>query len=195
MSHCRRVWVFLLIVFLLGGCGAKVPHQIAPEYAKRGVRLLAVLPVENETANPTAAGMLRAKLVEELHFKGYPRIPLKMIDDALAGAAPLGGGRITPQRFGQLVKVDAVLYATLKEAQMGSGVLFGRTLVDAEFELRSVRTGESLWQVRYRTSHHHFGFSRRNIELKASQVYEEAVQEVVGKVLSTLPDADEAPAT
>lgn len=190
MSHLQRLLGLLLIFSLLGGCGAKVPHQIVSEYAKRGLRVVAVLPAEIESGDPAAARMLREKLVDELHFKGYPRVPFNLIDAALAGAAAVPGGRITPQEFGRFLKVDALLYATLKEGRMGSGILFGRTLVDAEFELRSVRTGESLWRVRYASSHRHFGISRKSIELKASQVYEEAVQEVVGKALSTLPDAD-----
>jgi len=193
MNHLRRLLVLLMIFFFLGGCGAKVPHQIVPEYAKRALKLVAVLPVQNEAGDATAAEMLRVRIVDELHFKGYPRVPLKMIDDALAGAGRAADGQITPQNFGRLLKVDAVLYVTLKEGQMGSGILFGRTLVDAEFELRSVRTGESLWQTRYKASHHHFGFTRKSIELKASRVIEAAVEEVVGKALSTLPDADEAP--
>ena len=192
MNHLRRLLGLFLVFSLLGGCGAKIPHQIVSEYEKRGLRLIAVLPVENESGDPAAAAMLRDKLVEELYFKGYPKVPLKMIDDALAAVSAAGGGPVTPQAFGRFLKVDAVLYATLKKGQMGSGILFSRTLVEAEFELRGVSSGENLWQTRYGTSYYHFGLFRKSVELKASQVYEAAILEVVVKALATLPDTDEA---
>jgi hypothetical protein len=193
MNHLRRLLGLFLVLSFLAGCGTKIPHQIVPEYEKRALRLIAVLPVENESGDPAAAAMLRDKLVEELYFKGYPKVPLKMVDDALAAFSAAGSGPLTPQAFGRFLQVDAVLYATLKKGQMGSGILFSRTLAEAEFELRSVRSGESLWQTRYGTSYSHFGFFRKSVELKASRVYEAAILEVVMKALSTLPDAGEAP--
>ncbi|MCK7514452.1 MAG: hypothetical protein MZV70_67520 [Desulfobacterales bacterium] len=44
--------------------------------------------------NPTmcTASVLRVKLVEELYFKGYPKIPPKWIDERLA-LAPKDGGK------------------------------------------------------------------------------------------------------
>ncbi len=76
----------------MAGCAAKIPHVIMPDYAKRGTRLIAVMPVRNSTSDPKSAEMLRAKLVEELYFKGYPRIPLKVIDEKMAGTVLAGDG-------------------------------------------------------------------------------------------------------
>ncbi len=78
-----------------------------------------------------------------------------------------------------MLKVDAVLYPTLNESRMGSGIIYAATAVEAEFELFSAKTGESLWRVQYRVVYRNYGFSRKQVELKSSQVYEPAIQEVV----------------
>jgi hypothetical protein len=192
MAKVLRLFLVLLILFFSNGCAAKIPHMIVTEYAKRGTRFIAVLPVQNGSSDQRAAEMLRNRLVDELYFKGYPRIPLKLIDDRMADISAAGGEKATPKSLGETLNVDAVLYTTLREGRMGQGIVYARTVVDAEFELRSAKTGESLWHVQYRTVYHHFGFSRRQLELKTSQVYEPAIQELVTRVLLTLPDGTDA---
>jgi hypothetical protein len=195
MAETLRLFLLSLILCFFTGCAAQIPHRIIPEYAKRGTRLIAVLPVQNSSSDQRAAEMLRKKLVEELYLKGYPRIPLKAIDDQIAEFSTAGGQRIDAKSFGERLGMDAVLYTTLKEGRVGQGIIYARTVVDAEFELRSAKTGESLWHVEYRAVYHHYGFSRRQLELKASQVYEPAIQEVLTQVLSTLPDGPDAAGT
>jgi hypothetical protein len=191
MVKTFRLFLLLLILCFFTGCAAKVPHRIVPEYAKRGTRLIAVLPVLSSPSDQGAAEMLRSKLVEELYMKGYPRIPPKAIDDRVAGLSTAAGEH-TAKTLGERLGVDAVLYVTLKEGTMGQGIVYARTVVDAEFELRSAKTGESLWHVQYRTVYHHYGFTRKQLELQASHVYEPAIQEVVTQALSTLPDGPDA---
>ena len=171
------------------GCAAKIPHTLVSEYAKLGTKLIAVVPVQSDSADRKAAEMLRDKLVEELYFKGYPKVPTRLIDERLAGNKTADGIKLSPASIGEILKVDAVLYATLKEGRIGKGLFYAPTTVDAEFEMRSAKTGESLWRVQYRIVYRHYGFSHRQMELKASQDYEPAIQEVVIKALSTLPDA------
>ncbi len=185
-----RRWLLLGVFFFIAGCAAKIPHAIVPDYAKRGTRLIAVMPVVSGSADPRAAVMLREKLVEELYFKGYPKIPPKAIDEKLAGVS--AGGEIPPTRVGELLRVDAVLYARVKEAGTTRALFYAPTTVDVEFELKSARTGESLWRVQYRMTHRHFAFTRKQVELKSSQVFEPAIHGVVTRALSTLPDISDA---
>jgi hypothetical protein len=187
----RRLSLFLVLL-CLGGCAAKIPHVIVSDYDKRGTRLIAVLPVSGSFPDQKSAEMLRAKLVEELYFKGYPKIPLNVIDEKLATMSLGKGERPDPKAVGEMLKVDAVLYPTLKESGMGSGNVYAATEVGGEFELRSAKTGESLWRTQYRVIHRNYGFSRKQVELKSSQVYEQALQEVVNRALETLPDGPDA---
>lgn len=192
MCKGMRLLLLLAVFFFFDGCAAKIPHAIVPDYGKRGTRLVAVMPIQNSPANAEIARLLRNKLVEELYFKGYPKIPPKVIDEKLAGVAAGGGGEVSPRLLGEMLNVDAVLYTTLKEVGTAVILFYAPTTVDVEFELRSARTGESLWRVHYRTTRRNYGFFRKQLELKTSQVFEPAIQEVVNKSLSTLPDGPDA---
>jgi hypothetical protein len=187
----RHVSLFLVLLCLVG-CTAKVPYVIVSDYDKRGTRLIAGMPVSGSLADRKSAEMLRAKLVEELYFKGYPKIPLNVIDERLATMSLGKGERPDPKTVGEMLKVDAVLYSTLKESGMGSGIVYAATEAGVECELLSAKTGESLWRAQYRVIHRNYGFSRKQVELKSSQVYEEAIQEVVNRALETLPDGPDA---
>jgi len=187
----RPLRLFLGVLFL-AGCAAKIPHVIVPDYDKQGTRLIAVMPVGSSLTDQKSAEMLRTKLVEELYFKGYPKIPLNVIDEKLATMSPGSGEKLDPKAVGEMLKVDALLYSRLKESGMGSGIIYAATTVDAEFELLSVKTGKRLWRVQHRVIYRNYGFSRRQVELKSSQVYEPALQEVVNRALETLPDGPDA---
>ena len=91
-----------------------------------------------------------------------------------------------------MLKVDAVLYSTLSESRMGSSILSASTVAEAEFELVCAKTGESLWRVRHREVYRNYGFTRKDLELKSSRVYEPAIQEVVTRAFETLPDGPDA---
>ena len=187
----RPLWLLLVLIFI-AGCAAKIPHAIVSDFGKKGTRLIAVMPVKNISSDAKSGVMLRAKLVEELYFKGYPRVPLRLIDEKLAGVSAGSEVEVSPQVVGEILKVDAALYPTLNESRMGSGILFASTVADAGFELRSTKTGEILWRVRHQEVYRNYGFSRKNLELKSSQVYEQAIDDVVNRALETLPDGPDA---
>jgi hypothetical protein len=60
------------------------------------------------------------------------------------------------------------------------------------FELRSAKTGETLWSYRNRTVKRNYGISREQLEMDSCQVYEPAMQEVVDKAMQTLPDGPDS---
>ncbi len=192
MVRTVRLLLLFLVVLFLAGCASKIPHVIVSDYDKRETRLIAVMPVSGSLPDQKSGELLRTKLVEELYFKGYPKIPLNLIDEKLATTSPGRGEKRDPKAIGEMLKVDAVLYPTLKEGGMGRGIVYATTTVGAEFELLSAKTGESLWGVQYRVSHRNYGFSRKELELKSSQVYESVIQEVVTRALETLPNGPDA---
>jgi hypothetical protein len=192
MVKAVNPFLYILMFVLLAGCAAKIPHVIVSDYGKRGMRLIAVMPVIKGSSDPKSAEMLRTKLVEELYFKGYPKIPVKVIDEKLAAVSPGGGGKVSPQVIGEMLHVDAVLYPVLKESGMGRGIFYAASAVEAEFELFSAKTGERLWRVQYRVVHRNWGISRKRLELKLSQAYEQTLQEMLNRALETLPDGPDA---
>lgn len=191
MANWLRPLLLLALIFV-AGCAAKIPHTIVPDFGQRGTKLIAVMPVKILSADAKSAAMFRAKLVEELYFKGYPRVPLRMVDERLAGVSAGSREEVAPQVVGELLKVDAALYPTLNESRMGSGLFYASTVAEAVFELRSTRTGEILWRVRHQEVFRSFGMTRRSVELRASQVFEKAIDGVISRALETLPDGPEA---
>ena len=107
----------IFIIFFLAGCSSMAPHTVAPDYAKKAIRLIALMPVENETSDQVAEKMLRGKMLDELYFKGYPKIPLEFIDLRLQNILKEDPGKkaglISPRTAGEALGVDALLYCTL----------------------------------------------------------------------------------
>lgn len=189
MTKILRALLWLAVLIFIAGCAAKIPHALIPDFGKKGVRLIAVMPVKSVSSDAASAVMLRAKLFEGLYFKGYPKIPLRLIDGKLAGVSAGSEVVVSPQVAGEILKVDAALYTTLHESRRGSGALYASTVAEAEFELRSAKTGEILWRVRHREVYRNYGFSSRDIALKSSKVYEQVIGDCVNKALQTLPDS------
>jgi hypothetical protein len=192
MVTISRLLSMSLVLIYIAGCSAKIPHAIVPNFGNKGTRLIAVMPVKNVLSDAKSGVMLRAKLVEALYFKGYQRIPLRLVDEKLVGVSAGSEVEVAPQVVGEILKVDAVLYVTLHESRRGSGILYASTVAEAEFELRSTKNGEILWRVRHREVFRNYGFSSHNMELKSSKVYEQAIGDCVNRALETLPDSPDA---
>ena len=184
--------VLLGIVFLFAGCGFRATHMIVPDYAKKATRLVVLMPVNDKANDKIAARMLREKMLEELYYKGYPKIPLDLVDAQLLKLDKVniknGEGNISPQAVGDLLTVDAVMYCTLSKSGMALHFLYAPTSVSASCELKSAKTGEILWRASYGVVERNFGYSRNDAQRKAVQVYEAAIQQVVNKFMETLPD-------
>ncbi len=184
--------VLLGLMFLSSGCSFQAPHTLVPDYAKKTIRLVALMPVENKSADKVAARMLREKMLDELYYKGYPKIPLEVIDMQLLklskGDTNITADKISPRAAGELLKVDAAMYCTLSESETAIHFVYAPTSFSASCELRSAKTEEILWKSRYGGVERNFGYSRYDVERKAVGVYEAAIQEIVNKVVETLPD-------
>lgn len=192
MVNVLRHLLLLPSIFLIVGCASKIPHALVPDFVKKGVKLIAVMPVKSLSSDATSGAMVRAKLMDELYFKGYPRIPLRSIDEKLAGISAGSEVAVSPQAVGVVLKADAALYTTLHESRKGRGFLYASTVVDAEFELRSTKTGEIIWRVRHRETFRNYGFSSHSTEMKSSKVYEQAIGDCVNRALETLPDSPDS---
>ena len=183
--------VLLGIVFLLAGCGFRATPATVPDYVKK-TRLVVLMPVDDKANDKTAARMLREKMLEELYYKGYPKIPLDLIDAQLPklgqGNITTGEGKIPPQAVGDLLKVDAVMYCTLIKSSTPLYFLYAPTSISVLCELKSAKTGEILWRASYGVVERNFGYSRYDAHRKAVQVYEAAIQKIVNKFMETLPD-------
>jgi hypothetical protein len=197
MGIFKRILLMIVVFIAVQGCASKQPYSVNPDYSKKGTRLIAILPVNMKTGDAKVGQMLREMVLNELYFKGYPKVPLQSIDEKLTkiykGNMDFRRENIPPKAIGDLLGVDAVLYAYLEECSTDFSYVYAPTHVAVFFELRSAKTGETLWSYRNRTVKMNYGISREQLEMESCQVYEPAMQEVVDKAMQTLPDGPDSP--
>lgn len=178
----------LLLSLLLSGCGAGKSSVMIKEGEAKNIRLIAVLPVHNETSDMQAPVMLRDKVLTALHFKGYSQISVSVNEEIMKA-----GCREDKAEYSKLLgaqnHVDAVLYCDLKESQSVRYLFYSPISVAAVFELRSAKTGRLLWHNSYSTIRRNYGVSKNSLRLKNSQDYEPAIQELVEKAMKSLPES------
>lgn len=191
IRRLQSIAVFLIMVTVIAGCGTRAKPVSIPGYAEKGIRLIAVMPVKATTADPKLARLMRERILETLYFKGYPRVPLALIDNKLTAVyekLPDGGADITPQAVRSLLTVDAVLYVTLNELRTSTAWVYAATSISANFELRDGKTGETIWKAKPQNVERSFDVTAQRLERTVYQVLEPAVQAMVEQALQGLPD-------
>jgi hypothetical protein len=114
-----------------------------------------------------------------------------MIDEKLARVyedQPIASEGVPPMTVGELTGADAVFYCTIREMKTFYHFMYAPSQVELSFEMRSAKTGETLWQARQSVSERNFGFTRRELEMKSFQYYEAAIGEIFKKVMKTFPE-------
>ncbi|MDZ4165389.1 MAG: DUF799 family lipoprotein [Smithellaceae bacterium] len=179
------------VLFLSSACGGKVQKKTAniPEPL---AKLVAVMPVNNDSGNKTAEKLLRDKVAEGVFFKGYRRVPLASVDEAISrggrSAGVAGDGSPAAQKLREILGVDGLLYITLSEASVRIGSIQVTVAVDASFELISAGTGVSLWKSKHRAVKRAFALSKKGREQTAFSIFENVVEKVVEAGLTSFPE-------
>jgi len=194
-----RLFLLLCAVALavaLWGCGSDASYTKVPDFEEKAVRLIAVMPLSAPGMDETAAGDIRKLLYEELFFKGYPKVPLDLVDEKLQEAYPAGAsgerGTIPPEAVGRLLGVDAVLYGTIEEWKSRSILFYAPTEIRMTLALRSAATGETLWRSEGGAVRRTWGFPKKSLEVKTVIASDEVLHEGVAKTLSGFPDGPHA---
>ncbi len=182
----------ILGMILYNGCAAKAPNAMKNDSEKLTAKVIAVLPVNNKTLDMKAPQLLRLKVLDELYFKGYSRLPLEVIDKKLEliynSEKKSSAGVLAPDVIRELIGADAAMYCTLTEGKRTSSLFYVPVTVAAHCELRSTQTGEVLWRAQYKTTSRNFDLPGKSLEMKSYESFETVIEEVVNKVLETLPD-------
>ena len=188
-----HLYLLIFISLIICGCSAKTsPYTLKPNYDQNPAKIIAVLPIENKTLDGKTSQLLRSKLFEELYFKGYPKLPLDIIDKKLASlyanGAKESAATIAPQALKDLVGADAGLYCTLMEGNKSEKLFYEPITITIRCELRRAQTGEILWNAQGESTNRNFDFTRKGLEKKSHEDLEAIIEEVVNKVMKTLPD-------
>ncbi|HPC03351.1 MAG TPA: DUF799 family lipoprotein [Syntrophales bacterium] len=194
MRAARTFFPLLLAAALsvLAGCGGTKVVK-APDFGDKAVRLIAVMPFPSAgTDDAAACPIIRELILEELYFKGYPRIPLSVVDEHLNGIAgdaeSADRGVVPPEAVGSLLGADAALYGRIEKWKTSSLLFYAPVTIRISMVLRSTRTGEELWQGDCEIVRRTCGFPKSSLKVKSVIAADEVIREVVRKTLSEMPD-------
>lgn len=188
--HSMLVTVVVIISLCLFACSSGKSVVAENDRNRNTVDVIALLPVENHTADARVSKMLRTRLNDELRFKGYPQIAPDLIDRKLLSVTEgkeLNGNIIPPKAVEELLGADAVMYCSLDESKASITLFYAPATVSVRCELRSAKTGETLWNAQYKSTNRSFSLFRSRLKMKSHGDLEAALEEAVDKMMETLP--------
>lgn len=138
------------LCLVLAAC-ATVPQSDYSKFREASPRSILIVPVMNQSVNVNAAENFLSTLAEPFANRGYYVFPSYMTrrvmeedgigDPGLVHAAPA-------TRLGEIFDCDAALYVVIERWQSQTILISTTTTVDLSYELRSCRTGLSIWASR-----------------------------------------------
>lgn len=192
MKIFRFILLFIVVFLAICGCLGK-SQQILNDNNEKKIQsnIIAVLPIANKSPDGKTSQLFRARLMEELYFKGYSKLPFEMIDKKLEALYVVNGEKKSASTVDpQLLKVlgaDAGMYCTLTQDSK-SKIFYAPINISVRCELRSAQTGEIIWKAQSESTERNFDFTNKGLEKKSHESLETVIDEVVNKILKTLPD-------
>ena len=192
MKIYRFNLLLIIMCSIIYGCWAHSPQVLKDNQDKIQANIIAVLPVENKGPDGVASQLFRSRLLEELYFKGYSKLPLETIDKKLESLYANKGDHslataVPPQALKNMVGADTGMYCTLKE-DIKSKIFYFPLRISVRCELRSVQNGEILWNAQSESTERNFDFTDKGLEKESHEYLETVIDEVVTKIMKTLPD-------
>jgi len=94
---------------------------------------------------------------------------------------------VPSQALKDLVGADAGMYCTLTKDNK-SKIFYAPIKISVRCELRSTETGEIVWNDQSESTERNFDFTNKGLEKKSHEFLENVIDEVVNKIMKTLPD-------
>ena len=202
MKICKiHLYLLIIVSIIISGCSIKLPllnhddnqnSKNTITVLPNSIKTIAVLPIENKTVDGITCQLLRSRLFDELYFKGYSKLPLDIIDKKLgsitSNESKESAATIAPQALKDLVGADAGLYCTLMEDSKSKKMFYAPIRIALRCELHSAQTGEVIWNSQSESISRNFDFTDKGLERKSNEVFENIIEEVVNKLMKTLPD-------
>ncbi|MBI5893721.1 MAG: DUF799 family lipoprotein [Deltaproteobacteria bacterium] len=139
-----------MIIFIsLTGCIPIQQSVVKPTNPYNPIKTVAVLPMVNNTNDVEGPAYVRNEFDKKLSENHYSNKSLKDIDQLLKDQMGITlGSQIdmtTPQKLGELLGVDAVIYGTLIDFDVQISGLYNVKKVRAKFKMVDTKTGEIIW--------------------------------------------------
>jgi hypothetical protein len=131
------------------GCASNITKQeFAPKmYNEHPVSILVLPPINNSTA-ADAKDYYLTTVAEPLTNCGYYVFPVDVVSEILKQEGLSDTEtmlNVPPQKFNEFFGADAVMYVKILKWNTSYLVLSGSVTVQIECEMKSTKTGESLW--------------------------------------------------
>jgi hypothetical protein len=152
---------------------------VHPDYSQLAPGSVAVLPMDNMSADLDATPLVRPIVNQRLDFKGYHVISMDMIDEILKEQGVLISHDVygfSPQELGEMLGSDAVVYGTVTEFTTKYAVLYASVSVGVKLEMKDCHTGELLWQSE------HYAAKDTTAETILILLSERDIEKALGKV-------------
>lgn len=188
----RNIIVALLSIALMNGCFLK-SEKISQQQENNAIRanIIAVLPIGHHESEEKAAELFRSRLLEELYFKGYPKVNFEDIDALLASGGEIEGNIPSSVdirlRLTQALGADAFMYCSLSEDKK-TKIFYAPIKINVACELVSTGTGDSIWKEQTHATKRSFDLTQKGLERKSYEDFEPVIDEVVSSIIKTLPD-------
>jgi hypothetical protein len=145
----RFRWFILMsaLTAVIGGCA--FPHVPLPTDPTNPLKRVAVLPMKNDTTDVDGPNTVRDKMVEALKNRSDSVMDIKESDQILRDRMGINlGGQLeltTPQKLGETLGVEGVLYGELMDFDETITGLYNAKKVRGKFKLVSTVTGQPIW--------------------------------------------------
>ena len=140
--------LLLAVVAMTAGC--HLPHPPLPTDPYNPLKRVAVLPMKNDTNDVDGPDVVRRKMAEALTNHSYVVQDLKETDQILRDQMGINlGGQLdltTPQKLGETLGVEGVLYGTLMDFDEVTTGVYNARMVRGKFRLVNTATGQVFWQ-------------------------------------------------
>lgn len=183
----------LLPFLLLAGCAAPAAAPKARHAAPFPQRL-ALLPMDNQSTDLRGPDLVRELLKDSLDLANFELAENAEVDEKLKSIGISDGGQlnaVTPQRLGELLGADALVYGDLTEFSNANVGVYANRTVEVSLKLVDAKTGEKLWETSKRKANSKLGLSKDAAlgNLKSGYA-EKALEGIMNNPLR--PEAEEA---
>ncbi len=150
MSFRSRRSLILSAVALMLLAGCAMPRIPLPTDPTNPLKRVAVLPMKNDTDDVDGPNVVRDQMVKALEARSYVVQDTKETDGILRDRMGINlGGQLamtTPQKLGETLGVEGVLYGTLMDFDETTTGLYNARKVRGMFKLVNTATGQVVWQ-------------------------------------------------
>ncbi len=149
MKFMRLLVLLTVSAVAFGGC-CSMPKPPVPVDLNNPLKRVAILPFRNDTNDVDGPNVMREKMAKALADRSYLVQDLKETEQVLRDRMGINlGGQLdmtTPQKLGETLGVEGVLYGTLMDFDEMTTGLLNVKKVRAKFKLVNTGTGQPFWE-------------------------------------------------